>query len=76
MSKKREQRLVEIIIDERKRANIRQIDLAKLMRKSQAWVARLENGRRALKFDEVLTLSEKIGFDVHKAIKAVQGVDH
>ena len=60
---KRHKRLVEIIIAERKRAGIRQIQLAKKLKRSQTWIARLEGGERRIDVIELLDLAEAIGFD-------------
>ena len=41
-------RLVSILIKERRRRGLRQFEVAKLMGRSQTWVARIESGQRRI----------------------------
>ena len=60
---KRHKRLVELIIHARKEAGIRQVQLAKKLKRSQTWIARLESGDRRIDVIELLDLADAIGFD-------------
>jgi HTH-type transcriptional regulator/antitoxin HipB len=65
---KRHKRLVQILIDERKKAGIRQVELAQRLKRSQTWVARMEGRGRRIDVVEFLALAEIIGFDAAKII--------
>jgi ribosome-binding protein aMBF1 (putative translation factor) len=69
---KRHKRLIELVTAERKQAGIRQIQLAKKIKRSQTWIARLESGERRLDVVELLDLAEAIGFDAPAMVAAVQ----
>jgi transcriptional regulator with XRE-family HTH domain len=69
---KRHKRLVELVTAERKNAGIRQVQLAKKLKKSQTWIARLEGGERRLDVIELIELAEAIGFDARAIVTAVQ----
>jgi ribosome-binding protein aMBF1 (putative translation factor) len=66
---KRHRALVEAIMTERKKAGIRQVQLAKRLRRSQTWVARIESGERRIDVIEFLALAEAIGFNPTKIIE-------
>jgi transcriptional regulator with XRE-family HTH domain len=72
---KRHKRLIELVTAERKQANIRQVQLAKNLKRSQTWIARLESGERRLDVIELIDLAEAIGFDAPALIAAVQQSD-
>jgi ribosome-binding protein aMBF1 (putative translation factor) len=69
---KRHKRLVELVTAERKNAGIRQVQLAKKLKKSQTWIARLEGGERRLDVVELIDLAEAIGFDAPAIVANVQ----
>jgi transcriptional regulator with XRE-family HTH domain len=69
---KRHKRLIELVTAERKNAGIRQVQLAKKLKKSQTWIARLEGGERRLDVIELIDLAEAIGFDAPALVTAVQ----
>jgi transcriptional regulator with XRE-family HTH domain len=69
---KRHKRLVELVTAERKNAGIRQVQLAKKLKKSQTWIARLEGGERRLDVIELIDLAEAIGFDAPAVVAIVQ----
>jgi transcriptional regulator with XRE-family HTH domain len=69
---KRHKRLVELVTAERKNAGIRQVQLAKKLKKSQTWIARLEGGERRLDVIELIDLAEAIGFDAPALVAIVQ----
>ena len=69
---KRHKRLIELILAARKQAGIRQVQLAKKLKRSQTWIARLESGERRLDVIELIELAEAIGFDAPSMVEAVQ----
>ena len=69
---KRHKKLVELIIHERKDAGIRQVQLAKKLKRSQTWIARLESGDRRIDVIELIDLADAIGFDAPGIVAAVQ----
>ncbi len=50
-------------------AGLRQIDVAKLLRKPQSYVAKVERGERRLDFIETLNFCKIVGLDPKKLIK-------
>jgi len=72
---KRHQRLIEILIDARKHAGIRQAELARRVGKTQTFVARFEAGQRRIDAIELLALCEIIGIDPVKVIRKVIKVE-
>ena len=69
---KRHKRLIELVLAERKHAGIRQVQLAKKLKRSQTWIARVESGERRLDVIELIELAEAIGFDAPGMVEAVQ----
>ena len=68
---KRHKRLVEAIISKRKEAGIRQVQLAKKLKRSQTWIARLESGERRIDVIELVDLADAIGFDAAAMVKSI-----
>jgi transcriptional regulator with XRE-family HTH domain len=71
----RQQRLVDLIIDERKTRKIRQQELARKLRQHQSWVSRMEGGERRIDVLEFLALAEAIGFDPGAALRKIQAAE-
>jgi transcriptional regulator with XRE-family HTH domain len=71
ISNKQFERLIELLVAERKRSGLRQVDLAKRMKRTQTWVARLEAGQRRVGVIEFLALAKAIGFDPIAVLKAI-----
>ena len=69
---KRHKRLVEVIISKRKEAGIRQVQLAKKLKRSQTWIVRLESGDRRIDVIELIDLADAIGFDAPAIIASLQ----
>jgi transcriptional regulator with XRE-family HTH domain len=67
--------LVAILLAERKKAGIKQIELAKHLGRSQTWVARMENGRRRIDVVEFLLLAKFIGFNPSKIIRRLSAFE-
>jgi transcriptional regulator with XRE-family HTH domain len=63
--------LVVLIIAKRKERGLLQTDVARELKRSQAWVARLESGERRICVDEVFDLARVIGFDPFKALREI-----
>jgi transcriptional regulator with XRE-family HTH domain len=68
-------RLVEILIAERKKAGMKQAQLAKFLGRSQTWVARMEAGRRRIDVVEFLLLAAVIGFNPSKVIRELSKIE-
>ena len=66
---KRHQQLVEILVTQRKKAGITQVDLADQLGVSQTWIVRLEGGGRRIDVVEFMALAEAIGFSPVKIIR-------
>jgi ribosome-binding protein aMBF1 (putative translation factor) len=69
---KRHKYLIELVVAARKKAGFRQVQLAKKLKRSQTWIARLESGERRLDVVELIDLAEVIGFDAPAMVAAVQ----
>jgi transcriptional regulator with XRE-family HTH domain len=72
---KQHKRLIELVTAERKQADIRQVQLAKKLKRTQTWISRFENGEQRLDVIELIDLAEAIGFDAPALIAAVQQSD-
>jgi transcriptional regulator with XRE-family HTH domain len=72
---KRHRRLVEVLIAERKRAGIRQAELARRVGKSQTFVARIEAGQRRVDAIELLSLCRIIGVDPIRVVRKVLKIE-
>lgn len=62
-------RLGVIIHDKRRKAGLYQVHVAKHMRRSQPWVARVESGSAKLTVEDLLALSHCIGFDPARVMR-------
>jgi ribosome-binding protein aMBF1 (putative translation factor) len=58
-----QKRLALMIADERRKAGLRQIDLAEKLGEYQSWVTHLESGQRRIDVVELIELGKVIGFD-------------
>jgi transcriptional regulator with XRE-family HTH domain len=68
---KRHHQLIKILVAERKKAGIRQVDLAEQLGVSQTWIVRMESGGRRLDVIEFMALAEAIGFSPVRIIKTL-----
>lgn len=68
----RHQALVELLIAERKRAGLRQIDVAQRIGQSQGWIAHIESGQRRVDVVEFLELAQAIGFDPLRVLRRIR----
>jgi len=70
---RRHKRLIELVIAERKRAGIRQVQLAEKLKTTQTLISRLESGERRLDVVELIDLAEAIGFNAPALVAEVKG---
>ena len=54
---------VAMLVEERAKAGLRQVDLAEKMGVYQSWVTHMESGQRRIDVIELIELSRAIGFD-------------
>ena len=66
--------LVELIRTERRRAGLRQIDVAKKLGEKQQWVALVEKGQRRISVVEFIALAAAVDFDPARAIKKISKI--
>lgn len=65
----RHQALVDLIIRERKAADLTQVQVAKKLRRYQSYVTLFETGQRRIDVVEFMDIAEAIGFDAPAALK-------
>jgi transcriptional regulator with XRE-family HTH domain len=58
-----QKKLVAMLVEERTKAGLRQVDLANKMGVYQSWVTHMESGQRRIDVIELIELSRAIGFD-------------
>jgi transcriptional regulator with XRE-family HTH domain len=63
--------LREFLVRKRKEAGLRQVDLAKLLKRRQDYVSYVETGQKLVEVVELMEWAEAIGFDAREAIKAL-----
>jgi transcriptional regulator with XRE-family HTH domain len=66
--------LREFLIKKRKAAGLRQVDVAKRLKRGQDYVSYVETGRKVVDFVEFLEWAEAIGFDGREAIRQISKV--
>lgn len=64
----RQVRLINLLVEQRKRAGLSQADLADKLGRYQSVVSSLESGGRRVDVIELLDIAEIIGLDVHGVI--------
>lgn len=64
----RQVRLIDLLVEQRKRAGLSQADLAKKLDRYQSVVSSIESGGRRVDVVELLDIAEVIGLDVHALI--------
>jgi ribosome-binding protein aMBF1 (putative translation factor) len=57
-----QKKLAAVLVEQRKKAGLRQIDLAKKIGVYQSWVTHMESGQRRIDVVELIELSRAIGF--------------
>jgi transcriptional regulator with XRE-family HTH domain len=68
----RQIRLIELLIEQRKRVGLSQAALAKALGRYQSVIAAMESGSRRIDVVEFLEIAEVIGFDPHALIDALR----
>lgn len=64
-----QKKLAAILVEARKKAGMRQIDLAKKLGVYQSWVTHLESGQRRVDVVELIELGKAIGFEPSDVVK-------
>ena len=65
----RQEALRDFLVEKRKEAGLRQVDLAKRLKRRQDYVSYVETGQKRLEVVELMEWAEAIGFDPREAIK-------
>ena len=63
--------LGKLLAEKRKAAGLRQVDLAKLLKRGQDYVSDVETGQKVLGAVELMEWADAIGFDARDAIKTL-----
>jgi transcriptional regulator with XRE-family HTH domain len=63
--------LREFLVKKRKEAGLRQVDLAKQLKRRQDYISYVETGQKLVEVVELMEWAEAIGFDPKDAIKAL-----
>jgi transcriptional regulator with XRE-family HTH domain len=58
-----QKKLATMLVEQRKKAGLRQVDLAKQMGVYQSWVTHMESGQRRIDVIELIELGKATGFD-------------
>jgi hypothetical protein len=59
------------LVEKRKKAGLRQVDLAKRLKRRQDYISYVETGQKLVEVVELMEWAEAIGFDARDAIKAM-----
>ena len=65
----RHEALRAFLVERRKKAGLRQLDLAKRLGRSQSYVSYVETGQKLIDVVELMEWADAIGFDPREAIK-------
>lgn len=65
----RQLRLIDLLVEQRKRAGLSQADMAERLGRYQSVVSSIESGGRRVDVVELLDIAEVIGLDVHSLIE-------
>jgi transcriptional regulator with XRE-family HTH domain len=68
---RRHQALRALLVERRKKAGLRQVDLAQRLRRSQSYVTHVETGQKRIALIELIDWAEAIGFDPQEAITEI-----
>lgn len=63
--------LLDALVEARKAAGLRQVDLANRLRKTQSFVSKMENGERRLDVIEFMLVTKAIGIDPLALLAAI-----
>jgi transcriptional regulator with XRE-family HTH domain len=70
----RHEALRAFLVEKRKKAGLRQVDLAKRLRRGQDYVSYAETGRKIVGVVELMEWAEAIGFDAREAIRRLSKI--
>ena len=62
------------LVEKRKKAGLRQVDLAKRLKRRQDYISYVETGQKLVEVVELMEWAEAIGFDARDAIKAMSKI--
>jgi transcriptional regulator with XRE-family HTH domain len=71
----RQKALRDFLVKKRKEAGLRQVDLAKRLKRRQDYISHVETGQKLVEVVELMEWAEAIGFDAWDAIKALGPTD-
>jgi transcriptional regulator with XRE-family HTH domain len=63
--------LRQFLVEKRKKAGLRQVDLAKRLKRRQDYISYVETGQKLVEVVELMQWADAIGFDARDAIKAM-----
>jgi ribosome-binding protein aMBF1 (putative translation factor) len=64
-----QKKLTDMLVEQRLKAGLRQVDLAKKLGVYQSWVTHLESGQRRIDVVELIELGRTIGFDAATLVR-------
>lgn len=64
-----QKKLAGMLVELRKNAGLRQVDLAKKLGVYQSWVTHMESGQRRIDVIELIELGKAIGFDPAEVVR-------
>lgn len=64
-----QKKLAAILVDARKTAGLRQVDLAQKLGVYQSWVTHMESGQRRIDVVELIELGRIMGFDPAEVVR-------
>lgn len=73
-SSPRHEALRAFLVEKRKKAGLRQVDLAKKLDRGQDYVSYVETGQKVIDVVELMEWAEAVGFDARDAIKTLMPV--
>lgn len=62
------------LLEKRQKAGLRQVDVAKRLKRYQSYVTNIETGQKTLSVVELMEWAEAIGFDPQAAIARIKKV--
>ena len=65
----RHEALRAFLVAKRKKSGLKQVDLAKRMKRNQSYISYVESGQKLIEVVELMEWAEAIGFDPREAIK-------
>jgi transcriptional regulator with XRE-family HTH domain len=74
LDSRRHEALRAFLVERRKNAGLRQVDLAKRLGRSQSYFTHIETGQKHVALLELLEWAEAIGFDPEEAIERISNL--